>query len=87
LIATSRPPNGSRARYTGAGRAAADFAQERVFPQLLLQLELHVSLRGAEERRDLLQQLGFLVGLAEELVHAERGGLAAVLLGRYATRS
>src|SRR5580765_3540915 len=82
LIATSRPPNGSRARYTELVAPLPISRRSGYFPSCSCSSNFTSAYRGAQERRDLLQQLGFLVGLAEELVDAERGGLAAMLLGR-----
>src|SRR5678815_4987880 len=80
LIATSRPPNGSRARYTELVAPLPISRRSGYFPSCSCSSNFTSAYRGAEERRDLLQQLGLLVGLAEEGVDAERRGLAAVLL-------
>src|SRR4029077_7693020 len=82
LIATSRPPNGSRARYTELVAPLPMSRRRGYFPSCSCSSNFTSAYGGAEERSDLLQQLGFLVGLAEELGDAERGGLAAMLLGR-----
>src|SRR3954452_7537117 len=81
LIATSRPLNGSRARYTELVAPLPISRRSGYFPSCSCNSNFTSVDRGFEERRDLLQQLGLLVGLAEELVDAERGGLAAMLLG------
>jgi len=68
-----------------AGRARANFPDDRILADVLLQLELHgfalilvqAKVLGdgrsgsADEGEDVLQELGLLVGLAEERVHAE----------------
>ena len=91
LIATSRSPKGSRARYTrlvaprpisrmiaylpiracGSKRALGDAARAR---------RRRLTARGPDVAGDVLQQLGLRVRLAEEHVHAEFRGLAAVLV-------
>src|SRR6185295_14814745 len=81
LIATSRPPNGSRARYTELVAPLPISRRSGYFPSCSCSSNFTSAYGGTEERRDLREQLGFLVGLAEELVHPEGRGLAAMLLG------
>src|SRR5947207_10401428 len=81
LIATSRPLNGSRARYTELVAPLPISRRSGYFPSCSCSSNFTSADRGAEERCDLQQQLGLLVRLAEEGVDAERGRLAAVLLG------
>src|SRR4051794_9254236 len=81
LIATSRPLNGSRARYTELVAPLPISRRSGYFPSCSCSSNFTSVDRGAEERCDLQQQLGLLVRLAEEGVDAERGRLAAVLLG------
>src|SRR3954453_229579 len=82
LIATSRPLNGSRARYTELVAPLPISRRSGYFPSCSCSSNFTSAYGGAEARRHLLQQPGCLVGPAEELVDAERGGLAAMLLGR-----
>src|SRR5688572_23714819 len=71
LIATSRSVSGSRARYT-----------ELVAPLPISRSSGYLpSCSCSSNFIDLLEQLGFLERLAEEGVDAQRGRLAAVLLG------
>src|SRR3954462_13518840 len=80
LIATSRPPNGSRARYTELVAPLPISRRSGYFPSCSCSSHFTSAYRVAEERRDLLQQLGLLVGLAEGGLCPERCGLGAVLL-------
>src|SRR3954465_7315031 len=80
LTATSRSLNGSRARYT---RLVAPEPISRTTGYLpMCSCSSNFKCRSvSQERRDVLQQLGLLVGLAEERVDAELRGLVAVLVG------
>src|SRR5688572_9087239 len=70
LIATSRSVSGSRARYT-----------ELVAPLPISRISGYLpSCSCSSNFIDLLQQLGFVEGLAEESVDAEGGGLVAMLV-------
>src|SRR5579871_4030052 len=80
LIATSRSANGSLARYT---RLVAPAPISRITGYLpMCSCSSNFNCRSvAEQRSDVLQQLGLLVGLAKEGVDAELRRLVAVLVG------
>src|SRR5438094_615038 len=79
LTATSRSANGSRARYTLLVAPAPISRSSGYLPMCSWSSNFMRRISLSRERRDLLQELRFLEGLAEEGVDAELGRARAVL--------